>query len=114
MTEKQQDETIKDRIIGLLQKGYRRGQLIHDLGFAERTVDAAIKAYRELGNGNDADGEENDGPLGDDEASAPRSKSTAITKALPVEAIVENLPWPVDVDGHVDRVFVSGMRYARP
>jgi len=31
--------------------------------------------------------------------------------ALPAEAIVENLPWPVDVDGHVDGAFVAGMRY---
>jgi len=48
MTDKQQDETIKDRITGLLRKGYTRSQLIHDLGFAERTVDVAIKAYKEL------------------------------------------------------------------
>jgi len=47
MTEKQQDDTIKSRIIGLLQKGYSRGQLINDLNFAERTVDSAIKDYRE-------------------------------------------------------------------
>jgi len=47
MTEKQQDDTIKGRIIGLLQKGYTRGQLITDLNFAERTVDSAIKDYKE-------------------------------------------------------------------
>ncbi|MFC1908257.1 hypothetical protein ACFLXD_00050 [Chloroflexota bacterium] len=47
MTEKPQEDTIKSRIIGLLQKGYNRGQLINDLNFAERTVDAAIKDYRE-------------------------------------------------------------------
>jgi len=38
-------------------------------------------------------------------------KSTAITKAQPVEEIVANLPWPVDVNGHVNAVFVAGMRY---
>ncbi|MBA7477659.1 hypothetical protein ES707_13073 [subsurface metagenome] len=33
------------------------------------------------------------------------------SSALPAEAIVENLPWPVDVNGHVDGAFVAGMRY---
>jgi hypothetical protein len=111
MTDSQQDETIKDRIIVLLQKGYKRGQLINDFGLAERTVDAAIRAYKELGNGDEGNNKENGSPLVDDEVSAPRSKSTSITKALPLEAIVESLPWPVDVDGHVDGVFVAGMRY---
>jgi len=46
--DKQQEDTIKSRIIGLLQKGYNRSQLINDFNFAERTVDSAIKAYREL------------------------------------------------------------------
>ena len=54
MTEKQQDDTIKGRIIGLLQKGYTRGQLISDFSFAERTVDSAIKDYKEQG-GSEAD-----------------------------------------------------------
>jgi len=49
MTEKQQDDTVKGRIIGLLQKGYTRGQLISDFSFAERTVDSAIKDYKEQG-----------------------------------------------------------------
>ena len=43
----QQDDTIKSRIMALLQKGYTRGQLISDFSFAERTVDSAIKEYRE-------------------------------------------------------------------
>ena len=47
MNDKPQDETIKDRIIGLLRKGYKRGQLISDFGFAERTVDAAVREYKE-------------------------------------------------------------------
>ena len=38
-------------------------------------------------------------------------KNTAITKAQPVEEIVANLPWPVDVNGHVNATFVAGMRY---
>ena len=43
----QQDDTIKSRIMALLQKGYIRGQLISDFSFAERTVDSAIKDYKE-------------------------------------------------------------------
>ncbi|MBI2979314.1 MAG: hypothetical protein HYY41_00540, partial [Chloroflexi bacterium] len=43
----QQDDTIKSRIMALLQKGYTRGQLISDFSFAERTVDSAIKDYKE-------------------------------------------------------------------
>ena len=49
MTEKLQDDTIKSRIMALLQKGYTRGQLISDFSFAERTVDSAIKDYKEQG-----------------------------------------------------------------
>jgi hypothetical protein len=48
MTEKSQDSTIKERIIGLLRKGYSRSQLINDFTFAERTVDNAIREYKEL------------------------------------------------------------------
>ena len=61
MTEKLQDDTIKSRIMALLQKGYNRGQLINDFSFAERTVDSAIKDYREQG------GSETDEPkIGED------------------------------------------------
>jgi hypothetical protein len=31
--------------------------------------------------------------------------------SLTAEEIVENLPWPMDVDGKVDHVFVAGMKY---
>lgn len=47
MSDKQQDDTIKGRIIELLGKGYARSQLISDFNFAERTVDNAIKEYKE-------------------------------------------------------------------
>ena len=47
MVDKPQDETIKDRILSLLGKGYTRIQLIKDFGFADRTVDNAIKEYKE-------------------------------------------------------------------
>lgn len=54
MPDKPQDDTVKNRILGLLQKGYSRSQLINDLNFAERTVDNAIKEYKEL-HGDEAD-----------------------------------------------------------
>jgi len=73
--EDKQDETMKERIIGLLRKGYKRGQLIHDFGFAERTVDAAIRTYKELSNGNAGGDKESGTPTADEEASAPPSKS---------------------------------------
>ena len=47
MTDKSQDDSIKDRIIELIAKGYSRSQLIKDFDFAERTVDGAIKVYKE-------------------------------------------------------------------
>ena len=71
MENKHQDETMKDRIIGLLVKGYKRAQLIQDFGFAERTVDAAIRAYKELGYAEDTEG---GNPGADDGASASSSK----------------------------------------
>ena len=60
MTEKQQDDTIKGRIIGLLQKGYSRAQLISDFSFAERTVDSAIKDYKEQGGSEDGEPKKSD------------------------------------------------------
>jgi hypothetical protein len=47
MQDKLKDDTVKGRILELLQKGYSRSQLINDLNFAERTVDGAIKEYKE-------------------------------------------------------------------
>ncbi len=47
MPDKPKDDTVKSRILELLQKGYSRSQLINDLNFAERTVDSAIKDYKE-------------------------------------------------------------------
>ncbi len=73
--EDKEDETMKERIIKLLQRGYKRAQLIQDFGFAERTVDAAIRAYKELGNDNAGYAEETNGPVADDEASVHPSKS---------------------------------------
>ena len=54
MSDKPQEETIKDQILALLGKGYTRVQLIRDFKFAERTVDNAIKEYKEQ-HGDEAD-----------------------------------------------------------
>lgn len=77
MENKQQDDTMKNRIIGLLRKGYSRSQLINDFGFAERTVDAAIKAYKELTGENAHGANEGGKSIADDRASpAAKLKST--------------------------------------
>jgi len=47
MADEGQNRTIKEKLIELLAKGYKRSQLINDLDFAERTVDEAIREYRE-------------------------------------------------------------------
>ena len=47
MVDKPQEESVKVKIIELLGKGYTRSQLIKDFNFAERTVDNAIKQYKE-------------------------------------------------------------------
>jgi len=47
MGDNQRKETRKERIINLLEKGYKCSQLIQDFGFAERTVTAAVKTYFE-------------------------------------------------------------------
>jgi hypothetical protein len=75
MSDKPQEENIKDQIIALLEKGYKRDQLIKDFKFAERTVDAAIRVYKETSNGNAEDAKESSRPTADDGASAPSSKS---------------------------------------
>jgi len=77
MESNQQDETIRDRIIGLLRKGYNRRQLLNDFGFAERTVDAAIKAYKEL-TGENAHGakEEADASIKDEESKSTGKQAT--------------------------------------
>ena len=73
MNDKPRDETTKDQIVSLLRKGYKRTQLIQDFGFAERTVDAAISAYKEL-NPDNAGGAKS---TADEGTSAPdRSKGT--------------------------------------
>jgi hypothetical protein len=72
MDDRSQDASIKERIIGLLKKGYTRSQLINDFGFAERTVDAAIKAYKELDDSSGDGAKEGGKPTGNGGASTPK------------------------------------------
>jgi hypothetical protein len=103
MTEKQQDETIKGRILELLQKGYSRSQLINDFNFAERTVDAAIKDYKEQG-GNEEGKESSTSPGKDNTLALRKEKESVIPEWL--EADVADI-----FDGNVrDRkIFMAGM-----
>jgi len=94
MTDKQQDETIKSRILGLLQKGYNRGQLINDFSFAERTVDAAIKDYKEQG--------------GDEEANE-RSSSPGKDNTLALRKEKESV-LPEWLEGDVAEIFDGNIR----
>lgn len=77
--DKSQDDTIKDRITGLLEKGYTRGQLIRDFGFAERTVDNAIKEYKE------SHGDEADETRGGND---PEVKALAIPAKLDIKQVI--------------------------
>jgi hypothetical protein len=99
MTNNEESVGVKERIKGRLLEATSEDELkrirqeLKDQGEKPGSIDACVSELRKQGhlkfNG----------------------KTLAITKALPVEAIVENLPWPVDVDGHVDGAFVAGMRY---
>src|SRR4030042_4894430 len=103
MTDKQQDETIKSRILGLLQKGYTRGQLINDFSFAERTVDAAIKDYKEQGGDEEAN-EHSSSPGKDSSLALRKEKESVLPEWL--EADVAEI-----FDGNIrDRkIFMAGM-----
>lgn len=93
MTEKQQDETIKGRILELLQKGYTRSQLINDFSFAERTVDTAIKDYKEQG------GEEAN------ERSSPPGKDNTLALRKEKESVI-----PEWLEGDVAEIFDGNIR----
>ena len=103
MTEKQQDDTIKGRIIALLQKGYSRGQLINDFSFAERTVDSAIKDYKEQG-GNEAD-EPKKGEDFDPKALALPAKLD-IKQVIVPEYLIKHLSF---VDGGQRQTFIDAL-----
>jgi len=102
MPEKPKDDTIKSRILELLQKGYSRNQLINDLNFAERTVDNAIKEFKEL-----YGGEENSpsAPSGKDSSLALRKEKESVLPEW-LEADVAEI-----FDGNIrDRkIFMAGM-----
>ena len=103
MIEKQQDDTIKSRIIGLLQKGYTRSQLINDFDFAERTVDSAIKDYKEQEGGEVA--KDSSSPLGKDNTLAFRKEKESVLPEW-LEGDVAEI-----FDGNIrDRkIFMAGM-----
>jgi hypothetical protein len=103
VTEKQQDDTIKGRIFALLQKGYSRGQLINDLSFAERTVDSAIKDYKEQG-GNEAD-EPKKGDDFDPKALALPAKLD-IKQVIVPEYLIKHLSF---VDGGQRQTFIDAL-----
>jgi len=102
MPEKPKDDTIKSQLLELLQKGYSRNQLINDLNFAERTVDNAIKEFKEL-----YGGEENNpsAPSGKDSSLALRKEKESVLPEW-LEADVAEI-----FDGNIrDRkIFMAGM-----
>ena len=103
MTEKQQDDTIKSRIIGLLQKGYNRAQLIGDFSFAERTVDSAIKDYKEQ------DGSEADEPKKSDDFDSKALSLPAkldIRQVIAPEYLIKHLSF---VDGGQRQTFIDAL-----
>jgi len=103
MTEKQQDDTVKGRIIALLQKGYNRGQLINDLSFAERTVDSAIKDYKEQG------GSETDEPKKSDDFDTKALTLPAkldIKQVIAPEYLIKHLSF---VDGGQRQTFIDAL-----
>jgi len=103
VTEKQQDDTIKGRIIGLLQKGYTRGQLISDFSFAERTVDSAIKDYKEQEGGETGEPKKSD--EFDTKALALPAKMD-IKQVIAPEYLIKHLSF---VDGGQRQTFIDAL-----
>ena len=99
----QQDDTIKSRIMALLQKGYIRGQLISDFSFAERTVDGAIKEYKEQ-EGGEA-GEPKKGEEFDPKALALPAKLD-IRQVIAPEYLIKHLSF---VDGDQRQTFIDAL-----
>ena len=103
MVDKPQDETIKDRIIGLLRKGYSRSQLIADFDFAKRTVDSAIKAYRELKGNNREEAKDGTRPDAHDDSALPSTLKG--TEVITPEGILEHClrdgsrDWELRIEG---------------
>ena len=99
----QQDDTIKSRIMALLQKGYIRGQLISDFSFAERTVDGAIKEYKEQ-EGGEA-GEPKKGEEFDPKSLALPAKLD-IRQVIAPEYLIKHLSF---VDGGQRQTFIDAL-----
>jgi vacuolar-type H+-ATPase subunit H len=103
VTDKPQDETIKDQIIELLGKGYARVQLIKDFKFAERTVDAAIKEYKEQ-HGDEADEPKKNN--GSDTRSLAIPAKLDIRQVIAPEYLINHLSF---VDGDSRQTFVDAL-----
>jgi len=87
----QEEATVKEKIIKLLERDYTRSQLINDFGYNENTVDKAIKEFKER--------------FGRDPAKERKSVRSGEQKALmtigskdmiPPEAVLEVIHLPAD------------------
>ena len=103
MSDKPQDESIKDQIIELLEKGYTRIQLIKDFKFAECTVDNAIKEYKEK-HGDEAD-EAKTGNNSDPRSLAIPAKLD-IKQVIAPEYLIKHLSF---VDGDQRQTFIDAL-----
>jgi hypothetical protein len=103
MQEKPQDESIKDQIIALLGKGYTRVQLIKDFKFVERTVDNAIKEYKEQ-HGDETD--ESKKNNGSDTRSLAIPAKLDIKQVIAPEYLINHLSF---VDGDSRQTFVDAL-----
>jgi hypothetical protein len=103
MSDKTQEESIKDQIIALLGKGYTRVQLIKDFKFAERTVDNAIKEYKEQ-HGDEADEPKKDN--GSDTRSSAIPAKLDIKQVIAPEYLINHLSF---VDGDNRQTFVDAL-----
>ena len=103
MVDKSQDESIKDQIITLLGKGYTRVQLIKDFKFAERTVDNAIKEYKEQ-HGDEADEPKKNN--GSDTRSSAIPAKLDIKQVIAPEYLINHLSF---VDGDSRQTFIDAL-----
>jgi len=103
MSDKPQEESIKDQIIALLGKGYTRSQLIQDFKFAERTVDNAIKEYKEQhGDGSDESKKNN----GSDTRSLAIPAKLDIKQVIAPEYLINHLSF---VNGDQRQTFIDAL-----
>jgi len=106
MVDKPQEETIIQRIIELLEKGYTRVQLIKDFKYSERTVDAGIKRYKEL----HGDGPNTKQTKGNGEIKAETLPAKAKTgEGIIPEFIAAEMVNIFDGNERDQRIFMAGM-----